>query len=110
MTGRKDGHIFVGPVIIQGHEKVIKNDTATEIRANLAEGHKKLASNLAEIQAPANNAEISAMLSHIYVLGLGKTVCARRARKLRKRGHKFVLSGRTVTGKARYIALLTVHH
>jgi hypothetical protein len=35
-------------------------------------------------------------------IAMGREVCARRARKLRKRGHSVVFSGRTKNGKARY--------
>lgn len=42
------------------------------------------------------------LLIHGMHVALGREVCARRARKLRKRGEDVRYIGRTKTGKARY--------
>ena len=41
-------------------------------------------------------------------VAIGREVCARRARKLRKRGESVRYVGRTTTGKARYSWLRTI--
>ena len=41
-------------------------------------------------------------------VALGREVCARRARKLRKRGESVRYVGRTTTGKTRYSWLRTI--
>ena len=41
-------------------------------------------------------------------VAIGREVCARRARKLRKRGENVRYIGRTTTGKARYSWLRTI--
>lgn len=41
-------------------------------------------------------------------VAIGREVCARRARKLRKRGESVRYVGRTSTGKARYSWLRTI--
>lgn len=64
----------------------------------------KAAEAMAKIEALAKDVET--MLADLVTYGshvaIGREVCARRARKLRKRGDSVRYVGRTTTGKARY--------
>ena len=64
----------------------------------------KAAEMLPRIDAMALSVET--MLADLVTYGshfaIGREVCARRARKLRKRGDSVRYTGRTTTGKARY--------
>lgn len=80
----------------------LPNFTATEVLALEAAHIERLAKAREALIAPA----IDAILDALVVWDLSLTVCARRARKLRKRGCKFLFAGRTSTGKSRYIKVL----
>ena len=81
------------------------NPTATEVLARLDEGTKRLAA-LQDICHDDPHTDIySGMIARLQRLGYLKTVCARRARKLRKRGRTVVWAGYTTTGKIRYAVL-----
>lgn len=86
----------------------LPNLTATEVRANLAAGIKQHAKTMEVIVAPMIDGLLDAQLRAIFVWGLSRSVCARRARKLRKRGCSVRWAGYTSTGKIRYVKVLDV--
>lgn len=71
--------------------------TAQEIELKAAEVRPR-------IEALARGAEtmLRDLVTHAAHVAIGREVCARRARKLRKRGDDVRYVGRTKNGKARY--------
>lgn len=80
----------------------LPNVTATEVLASLDTGIKRLAAFHTALVEPI----VDAALAQLFMFG--PTVCAKRARKLRKRGCQVRWVGRTSTGKARYAVMLRV--
>lgn len=73
------------------------NQTVREIVLKLAESDKAMAGILRHTKAALEDLHVYG--THISV---GRQVCARRARKLRRRGEDVLLIGRTKNGKALY--------
>lgn len=71
--------------------------TAQEIELKAAMIAPKIAAFARQIEAMTNDLAIYG--THVAI---GREVCARRARKLRKRGEDVRYHGRTKNGKARY--------
>lgn len=71
--------------------------TALEVEAKL----KAAAPTIAAF-AGAVNISLGHIVDDVVHLASGREVCARRARKIRKRGDQVRYVGRTTTGKARY--------
>ena len=72
--------------------------TVQEIEMRMAEALPKLKSIARYVEGMTND-----LLNYGTHFAIGREVCARRARKLRKRGESVRYVGRTSTGKARYI-------
>ncbi len=77
----------------------LPNYTATEVQASIAAGIKGLVKAQEAAIAPLIDSVLDILVAKIP----GMTVCARRARKLRKRGYRFRVVGRTPRGKSRYL-------
>ncbi len=71
--------------------------TALEIEAKVRESAPELMA-----FADSMNVSLARIVDDVVYLASGREVCARRARKLRKRGDQVRFIGNTTTGKARY--------
>lgn len=80
----------------------LPNVTATEVLADLDAGIKRLAA----LHTARLEPIVDAALAQLWVYA--PTVCAKRARQLRKRGCQVRWVGRTSTGKSRYAVMLRV--
>jgi hypothetical protein len=74
--------------------------TADEMRLRMVDAERRLAPVRAALQESVNDLGIKMM---------GRRVCARRARKLRKRGDHVRFFGWTIGGKCRYSWLPNFH-
>jgi hypothetical protein len=74
-------------------------NTATEIQARIAEREPSFAN----LQATVEREIVDPLVGKLSLVAYGREVCARRARKLRKRGDMIRFHRWTATGKCRYI-------
>lgn len=77
--------------------------TAQEIELKAAEVLPKI-----EEMARGVETMLKDLVTYGTHVAIGRDVCARRARKLRKRGDSVRYIGRTTTGKARYSWMRTI--
>ena len=71
--------------------------TAAEMQLRMVEANRRIAPLMLEISEA-----FAGVVNDRIVRAAGRPVCARRARKLRRRGELVVFSHKTPTGKATY--------
>ena len=73
-------------------------NTVDETEANMRVSRQKIM-----VLANDVNSMATLVLDRMSILGTGRVVCSKRARKLRRKGYDVQFLNKTYTGKARYM-------